>query len=474
MSNNNSFGGKLRKVLASVCSLFVGASGVSQAGKFDVALGNKRGTIAHFSFGSAGKSVKGTTEKIFGMLKGLGGFGGLLNGVCGNIPNDSWGYASYDEIFKKVKGAGVKFHRSDEDIVIKLIHDNIKLPGGGTGSADAVVLRLSLDDFDYIIENYQKERLPEFIKEFNEVDFAGGGLIDLLDHLKKKGIEQRNFKGKVINSVEDLRRFFPNRYCASMLALDLFSYIFDVELNLTKPYELIDKIFNKKGDCVKLSSGVLVLRPEIFQDAFIRRWGYLDDKPIYELKRKIDIVCENLNVSKDGTVGEKLKRVSERVSALLKNGEEVVKLQEKVVLLKNELEEAKKNGSDKSELQNQLKEAKKELKKLSPSAAELDDIGDALKGYGNENETKVQKVKNLLAEVNKWNDEFQKLQETKLGKIAKWGSYPAVFAAGYLISKFVPNGGKKLNNVNKVENKNKNKGPNRDKKAKKRNNVKKN
>ena len=33
MSNNNSFGGKLKKVLASMCSLFVGASGVSQASK---------------------------------------------------------------------------------------------------------------------------------------------------------------------------------------------------------------------------------------------------------------------------------------------------------------------------------------------------------------------------------------------------------------------------------------------------------
>ena len=33
MSNSNSFGGKLKKVLASMCSLFVGASGVSQASK---------------------------------------------------------------------------------------------------------------------------------------------------------------------------------------------------------------------------------------------------------------------------------------------------------------------------------------------------------------------------------------------------------------------------------------------------------
>ena len=31
MSNSNSFGGKLKKVLASVCSMVVGASSISQA-----------------------------------------------------------------------------------------------------------------------------------------------------------------------------------------------------------------------------------------------------------------------------------------------------------------------------------------------------------------------------------------------------------------------------------------------------------
>ena len=40
MSNGNSFGGKLRKVLASMCSFVVGASGVSQAGQYLADPGN--------------------------------------------------------------------------------------------------------------------------------------------------------------------------------------------------------------------------------------------------------------------------------------------------------------------------------------------------------------------------------------------------------------------------------------------------
>ena len=481
MSNNNSFGGKLKKVLASVCSLFVGASGVSQAGKsFDEALNNKKGIIAHFNFGDAGKSAKGTTKKIFEGLQdsSKNGFRGLLDGVCGNIPSVDWGYASLGRISGLAHGAGVQFRHLDGYIVIELIHDNTKLPNGnGVSSASARVLSLSLDDFDYIIENYQKDRLKKFIEEFKEVSKGFNGnnsLIGFLDHLKVNIKKRGDVDAKDITSAADLRRKFPYRYCASILALDLFSYIFDMELSLKDPYELIRKIFNDKCDCVELPSGVRVLRPEVFQDAFIRKWGYLNGKPVYELEKEIDSVCKSLNVGTEGTVGDKLKRVSEKASELLKSEERVLELQKLIGELENKLKLAGTDNNAKEELQKQLENMMKELKELSPSALELNEIGEALKDYGNVNDSKIQKVRKLLAEVNKLNDEFQKLQEIKLGKVVKWGSYPAVFAAGYLISKFVPNGGKKLNNVNKVENRNKNKGPNRDKKAKKRNNAKKN
>lgn len=39
MSNSNPFGGELKKVLASMCSLFVGASDVSQAVPISLACG---------------------------------------------------------------------------------------------------------------------------------------------------------------------------------------------------------------------------------------------------------------------------------------------------------------------------------------------------------------------------------------------------------------------------------------------------
>ena len=500
MINKSCFFGKLRKVLASVCSLVVGASGVSQAGKsFSDALSNKKWTIAHFKFGNAEDSAKGTTKEIFNGLGVMdnkeGIFKGLLNGVCGAVTADCWGYSSYSKIDenknKLPNGAGVYFSCSDGYVNIKLIHDNV---GDIYKVGTANVLRLSLDDFDYIIGKYQKDRLKGFIEEFKEVSggFKGNSLIEFLNYLRNR-IEQRNIKKK-IKSVADLRGALPYRYCASILALDLFSYIFGMDLNLKNPDEPIGEIFNNKYDYVELSSGVHVLRPEVFQDAFIRRWGCADGKPFYELAEEIDSVCTKLGVDTSGTVGDKLTRLTEKANALVKNGEQIAELQKAILNLESQLKDAGEEGKNKEQLQKELDEARGKLAVLDPTVSELNEIDENLKDYGGV--SRLDKVKKLLDKVTKLNNDFNNLQNnfknlqdentklkgTKFGKVVKLGGYPGALAAGYLINKFIPKGGKKLNNVNKVENKNKNKvenknknkGPNRDKKAKKRNNVKKN
>ena len=69
MSNSNSFGGKLKKVLASMCSLFVGASGVSQANPPDTKMPDKLTIdkdMTSFGFGDFGwklASNVGTANK---------------------------------------------------------------------------------------------------------------------------------------------------------------------------------------------------------------------------------------------------------------------------------------------------------------------------------------------------------------------------------------------------------------------------
>ena len=69
MSNSNSFGGKLKKVLASMCSFVVGASGVSQAGKpgtkmpDKLTIGKDANSFGFEGFGWRLESKVGTAKK---------------------------------------------------------------------------------------------------------------------------------------------------------------------------------------------------------------------------------------------------------------------------------------------------------------------------------------------------------------------------------------------------------------------------
>ena len=460
MSNNNSFGGKLRKVLASVCSLFVGASGVSQAGKVV-----NDGQLDHY-YSCMDVDLKGDKDRLNKLHKGLVEY--KFGGIGVSATKDRSGMSFNKDDGKKNSSIGILFSANNKSEV-QTVRFVLKVTEYGKNQVDRHIvdknegglsredsfLELNASDFAYVLSQFESsEEFKKFVSEDDIAKKITETYKKNPDYCKKlEAFHRKDHPGPYFFDYYIAGRFIAGGNTRLLDGLEdkvvlefrrgllarLFCYTFGLDMKLADDYggKLLDAIFEYDPKpttgklCVKLNKlTVAVQKPEYFRRAFISRWkGFNVDSKVNELNSLVESIKGTLGVEVEGDIVGKIKELNEKINFLEKekegwattNADQITKLENEIKELRSALKNNKVQGDELAKMNNLLNQKSEELSKLKQSSnateenikSELklakdkyDRIEKKLKDYGKKDDSVETKLGDLLVERNDLSNEL--------------------------------------------------------------------